>query len=507
MRPGPRRAASGLALVGVLGLVLLLWPARLGGATTFVSTHGVSMEPRFHTGDLAVVREAEHYAVGDVAAYHSTMFRTVVLHRIVGVERGRYTLQGDNNSWLDPERPTQDQLVGKLAVRIPRGGAWRERLTSPVGLGLRAFLLLAGGTTARNRHSRRRTTVSQHAARASRRGWATTGLPPRATSTAATAAAVGVLGVALGVAAWTSPGSEPVVEPASPQSMTFSYRATVPVTPAYDDTTVTAPDPVFRRVVDRVRVGYTYHGAPGRIAVTAELSTAGGWHSTVPLSRPAPVDGERSTGSVTLELSELQRRAEAAARVTGIPVGQVDVTVVPTVTTAGDEPFTPGLDFVLTPLQLTMVGDASSLVVAEPVAAETGPHPGPAVEIAGRQVPLGAARALSLVMVLGALVAAGLIGLFAHRTSPTSEGAAIRRRYAGRLVAVQPMSTPAGRPVVDVVDFATLARLAERYELLVLHWSRSDVETFVVQDHATTYRYRTGTSAATVSNELDAAAV
>jgi len=43
------------------------------------------------------------------------------------------------------------------------------------------------------------------------------------------------------------------------------------------------------------------------------------------------------------------------------------------------------------------------------------------------------------------------------------------------------------------VDFATLAKLAERYQLLVLHWSRSDVETFVVQDQATTYRYRTGT--------------
>jgi len=42
------------------------------------------------------------------------------------------------------------------------------------------------------------------------------------------------------------------------------------------------------------------------------------------------------------------------------------------------------------------------------------------------------------------------------------------------------------------VDFATLAKLAERYQLLVLHWSRSDVETFVVQDQATTYRYRTG---------------
>lgn len=35
-----------------------------------------------------------------------------------------------------------------------------------------------------------------------------------------------------------------------------------------------------------------------------------------------------------------------------------------------------------------------------------------------------------------------------------------------------------------------LVKLAERYRLLVLHWSRSNVETFVVQDESTTYRYR-----------------
>ncbi len=43
-----------------------------------------------------------------------------------------------------------------------------------------------------------------------------------------------------------------------------------------------------------------------------------------------------------------------------------------------------------------------------------------------------------------------------------------------------------------------LARLAERYGPLVLHWTRSDIETFIVQDDPTTYRYRTqaGTTSA-----------
>lgn len=54
------------------------------------------------------------------------------------------------------------------------------------------------------------------------------------------------------------------------------------------------------------------------------------------------------------------------------------------------------------------------------------------------------------------------------------------------------MSAPQGRPVIDVTTFPTLAKLAERYGLLVLHWNRSGVETFIVQDENITYRYRAG---------------
>ena len=39
---------------------------------------------------------------------------------------------------------------------------------------------------------------------------------------------------------------------------------------------------------------------------------------------------------------------------------------------------------------------------------------------------------------------------------------------------------------------ASLVKLAERYGLLVLTWSRGGVDTYVVQDEGTTYRYRTG---------------
>ncbi len=42
------RAASISAIAAlVLAAAWLFWPAQLGGATTYVSTHGISMEPGF----------------------------------------------------------------------------------------------------------------------------------------------------------------------------------------------------------------------------------------------------------------------------------------------------------------------------------------------------------------------------------------------------------------------------------------------------------------------------
>jgi signal peptidase I len=57
-----------------------------------------------------------------------------------------------------------------------------------------------------------------------------------------------------------------------------------------------------------------------------------------------------------------------------------------------------------------------------------------------------------------------------------------------------------------VTEFKTLTRLAERYELLILHWSRNNVETFVVQDEGTTYLYRCDVNDSSIPIDPDAMA-
>lgn len=492
---------AGVALAGVL----LTGTAGLAsGSLALVTTHGISMAPRMAAGDLVLVRSST-YEVGDVVAYHSRELKQVVLHRVIGREGPHYLFQGDNNDFVDPEKPTADDLVGKELLHIPGGGVWLDRLTSPTALGLIAFALLAAGGgaahTRRRRRLRKGATMARHAARTSRSRVVLSTMSPRLRAVTAGTAAVGALGLALGALTWTRPLL--TLAPSAQQdaqSMTFAYSAAVPQTPAYDGTTVSSPDPVFRRLTNTVNVRFTYQGSPGSVTVNATLTTASGWHSTVPLAARQTFTSSRYQGTVRLDLTALERRASAAAAVTGLPAEQLTVTVAPQVTTTDGMSFAPTLGLALTPLQLKLAGDPTTLTVQDSTAVQQSTQVPRTLSLLGRDISVAIGRTVSTVVLLVASLAAVALLLLARRSAPANAGAAIRRRYAPLLLPVHPMPTPAGRPVVDVTEFTTLVKLAERYGLLILHWTRSEVETFIVQDEGTTYRYRT--SADTPSNSM-----
>ena len=151
---------SATLVVLVVAAWLLVAPTQIGGETSYVTTSGISMSPRFHSGDLGVVRPAADYRVGDIVAYRSTTLRIVVLHRIIAVKGGRFVTKGDNNDFVDPDHPARADVVGKLAFRVPHGGRVLAWLHTPFmaallcgGMGL---LLFMGAKQRRRRRDRRR---------------------------------------------------------------------------------------------------------------------------------------------------------------------------------------------------------------------------------------------------------------------------------------------------------------------------------------------------------------
>ena len=155
-RRGSRVVTSVLSTLVVLGAAWwLLAPQQLGGATAFVVVDGTSMLPHFHRSDLVILRRSSRPHVGDVVAYRSALLDRVVLHRIVGIKGGRYAFKGDNNNFIDPDRPGRSQLIGKVWFHVPSAGRAIGALHVPwVLASLAALFVFAvglGGSGARSR--------------------------------------------------------------------------------------------------------------------------------------------------------------------------------------------------------------------------------------------------------------------------------------------------------------------------------------------------------------------
>ncbi|MGJ9402715.1 signal peptidase I [Arthrobacter sp. KK5.5] len=483
----PRRLKT--AMLAFLCLLMSLAGVALAsGQAAVVTTEGTSMNPVYHEGDLVVIARAPSYDVGQIAAFRFAEGREVALHRIIDGDADGFVFKGDNNESIDPARPTAENIMGRAVLHVPQGGYWLARLTSPPMLALVAFGLVTSGGVAATRRNRRRKRAAMSPQTSNRILPQVAGLTPATTGAAAAAGLAGIVGVLLAGLAWTAPLTTEAA-PAENTRMVFSYSADVGQSPAYDGTTAESPDPVFRKLADTVDVHLAYRGEPGTIRVAAELSTPEGWHSTMPLAEPTTFTGDRYEADIKLDLKALEAKAHAAAEATGHPAGAVSVSVVPHVTNPAGLDFEPALSLVLSPLQLAMTGEPTDLTVTD------AGTPGQTDRTIGPQAwnfTAETARAVSAVLLAAALLAGAALLLRARRETPGDEAEAIRRRYAQLLIRVRPVSAPEGRPVIDVATFPTLAKLAERYGLLVLHWSRSEVETFIVQDENITYRYRTG---------------
>jgi signal peptidase I len=108
-----------------------LGPQALGGSVSYVMTSGNSMEPKFHTGDMVLVRTAADYEVGDVVAYRSKELDSVVLHRIVARHGDTYSFKGDNNELVDNTHASAGDIVGRQWLLVPRGGKILQFLLTP----------------------------------------------------------------------------------------------------------------------------------------------------------------------------------------------------------------------------------------------------------------------------------------------------------------------------------------------------------------------------------------
>ncbi|RHA41972.1 S24/S26 family peptidase [Cellulomonas rhizosphaerae] len=127
------RAVVSVLFYGSIALAAwFLWPTSLGGCTTMTVVSGHSMEPTYYTGDIVLARCGEP-SVGDIVVYSPPGIGgdARIIHRIVDGTPAGWTLQGDNNDFIDAFTPSDDDVVGVAKIRIPKLALLGSALTSP----------------------------------------------------------------------------------------------------------------------------------------------------------------------------------------------------------------------------------------------------------------------------------------------------------------------------------------------------------------------------------------
>jgi len=522
-----RRIRKLVSLVPGLLVLACLWfyfaPVGLGGSTSYVVTDGISMEPRFHAGDLAIVRGQSSYHVGEIVAYHSKMFHTVVLHRIVALAGSRYVFKGDNNNFFDFEHPAASQLIGALWIHIPGAGARLESIRSPALIGVLVALgtlLFAGGAFVRKRRRRRR--ENRAGETGARSQWR---LPRQPAQPHTGALIAGLLTLvpflALALLAFTrAPSARQPFNVTYSQSGKLSYSARSTPGPTYANDRVLSGEPVFTHVVSSVdlRFAYNFHAATahslsGKAQMLATVAGSSGWQTTLDLGPSTHFRGDHVLLHATLDLSSLLALLHQVQTTTGMG-GEYTLTLTPKIDVGGSvallplrTSFSPKIAFALSQLELqpaaptpdsgtgaAPAGEASSAssvrqLTQSSSGSVSGKRPQP-LYLALGLARLSVANARGIALGGIALVVCALLAALAFvRPRVRDESAEILARYGRAIVPVARVWQLPGVPVIDVADMDALASIAEHYDRSILH-ERSDAgDAFWVSDESGQFRY------------------
>jgi signal peptidase len=501
-------------LFGCIALVVgaVAWmglaPSALGGGITYATVTGSSMEPELHQGDLVMLRSASAYRVGDVVGYHDPNVNRLVLHRIIAEDEAGFTLQGDNNDFLDPVRPRPTEIVGRLWTSVPEAGSVVGRFRHPgsAAVLVGALALLPAGPRRRRRPDDG------------------TGAPPAPAPLSrdmdgrrGMVAALTVLAVALAALAgyaYSRPAAETVTIPdAYEQTGSFGYQAAARAGAAYPDGVVRTGEAVFPRLSKTVEMSFDYRvvsdektDLAGRGALTAVVSDGLGWSRAIPLAPARAFRGDATTLTGTLRLDRLRSVVRAFERETGTKATGYAVDITPRVSIEGEIGGSP-VSSVLSP-SFSMRLDGTRLALGtsptgEPVDLVARRNGGidrqgnASLSLAGVALPVYQARAIGLLGFEIAFGAALLLALPMIMAARRSEAGAIRMRMGGRLVDVADLPTSAPGGCIDLERMSDLARVADRADMPIMVAETAVRARYAVVWGNVLYRYTTRPVAAT----------
>ncbi|HXW35619.1 MAG TPA: signal peptidase I [Acidimicrobiales bacterium] len=504
------RFLSGAGGVTLALVVITMFATR---TVSLVTTHGTSMLPAFHSGDLAVLLTSNQYRVGEIVGYHSPILHTTVLHRIVADKNGVFTFKGDHNSFIDPQKLGSGAVIGRMWLHIPRVGAWLAWVRSPIHAMFITLCVLAlagtltAGVASRTRLTGRRKRGARHS-------------PLSGSSTVRAASTPTIVALVVAVAFGAFYGTSlfrPLMRPSTrtvayTQKIGFDYTSPAVLSTTYPDNRVDNGSPVFLKLVRYLDVTARYRIAAseasllhGTMSLEVQLSGPTGWTRVLASVPQFEFNGASGDAHTTFDLHEAAGYLADVSRETGVSQDAATIRILADVNVHGvigtsvvDTDYAPNLEFSFDPDELTLAasGTGSTADVASALTPTQSGSVSRAVDVPNRMSVLGrsmnvsTARDIGLVGMLLSLLGALTAFAWARRCARMDEDRLIRTRYGHQLIAIAASPVEGVTSVIDVTAMPALARLADRYDTFILDHDDGRSHTYYVECGSSVYRYR-----------------
>jgi signal peptidase I len=537
LSPAPiqaRRALQTLISALLLTLIGAAWmafaPSQFGGQAAYVIVNGISMEPGFHRGDLAILQQTPEYQIGDVVTYRHPQIGPII-HRIIALDGDRYILKGDNNAWIDAYHPTKAECIGKLWLHIPAAGGFIEQLRIPRNMAILAAVLgcmvmttiTSGAERRQLRPAGKKSLLTIRFVVGGRSGRQAANQRARSAATQTHTGGATIAGgdmllfglaafacasLLLAIFAFLRPTTRAVADDiAYEQTGTFSYSAAAPAG-VYDSESVQTGEPVFRQITNLVDVQFAYQLAAeqpsnvrGSSRLVAEISDTSGWKRAIELQPSNEFSGPTFTSQGSIDLARFQALIDNFERQTGIQRQQYALALVARTAVEGSlsgqelrDEFAPRLEFLLDrqQLQLAQAGGGKTEPFAQSqqgMLKRTSQQPNTLI-LLGLTLEVASARRIALAGLCLALGGTLLLGYLMSRAKQDDEPARIQRRYGPLLIAIRDSQPDSSAATIDVATIDDLAKLAEQHGLMIMHAQHGAEHSYFVYDGKLSYRYR-----------------
>jgi signal peptidase I len=515
---------SGFWIAAMIAIWLAFAPTQAGGMASYIIVIGNSMEPGFHIGDLVIVHEEADYQIGDAVVYRNLELGSFVFHRVIEQEMGRFTLQGDNNSWIDTYQPSQDEVIGKLWLHIPKGGNAIQKIRNPATMaviaGVLGGILAMGFFTGKSKGKKRMNKEWFASIKQKVQQWFTRpkGSEPHKSSNfnqgnllEGSVFALGLVAFAsliLGIISFSRPATRPAQNDISYEHLGFfAYTASAP-SGIYDSNTVQSGDPIFPKVNCSVDMTFQYTlvaGEPENITGTYQMTATiaeptSGWQRVVPLQDETTFSGNTVGTTAKLDLCKIERLTQSMEQGTDFHPGSYTLTVSPNIKVDGvlsgsilKNTFNPALAFNYDRVHFYLIKDEEQngniLNISESGALREKTTEANTIKVLSREFAIPALRLLAITGLLASLGGLLLLGTRLQNLSKSNPAQFIRTKFDSMMIDVQNANVVDSKTTVDVSSIDHLGKLAERFNAVIFHVEGDNSHVYYVQGEGMTYQF------------------